>query len=650
MKPIGSGCLLALAGLLTILPASGAVAQQVNAIHTLVPDLPYKGSAWAVSPNGRFLVQSTGKETFAYDLATHQSTKVLDVGDTDLDEVVLSPKGDRIAWSATVQGGESYIWSMPIDPESGGSRGPAQRVTIHNSWGPVFSTDGQWIAFTLYGPTPVRVGQGWSVAVVPATGGPERIVLKADNFAPKFWSADGRSLFVQTFALVGPQKILKVRVNDGTSELVRSGPERIVAMTPGRQELVLAPPRPTRAGDSATVIDTSGNLLGRVPLPVGTWPGGILGFRGDSALVIRASTSPSHMVIEIRPMGGGAPRRVPLLGESNSGPQWSPDGKQIAFVVRQGEQASLGLMNADGSGSRIILRELTKRSDQSVVWSPDSRYLGFVSADNRVLRVFDVVTRTMRLTFQPPESQALVGSSAWRPDSRAITYFAVDSTAAAAAGRSLQRASLRLDEVTLDGIRQHLAFDARAVPGTLERIWLVDRSTVWLRSDSGVFVLSADKPGARRLGDVEPGTVLMPFGVTPDHKWIGGLLMGGGAARLEVTSLESGARRVVNLPGAPLPMQLSNPRLTPDGQTVMVFGRDRGDTTQKSLYAIPLDGGALRVVANLGRFPGGTTTVSISPDGKSIAYSLQSEEGTVSLITLDLRPVLARAGLRRQGP
>ena len=38
-------------------------------------------------------------------------------------------------------------------------------------------------------------------------------------------------------------------------------------------------------------------------------------------------------------------------------PQWSPDGSQIAFVLRKGTGQSVGIVDSDGSGFRIVVPE-----------------------------------------------------------------------------------------------------------------------------------------------------------------------------------------------------------------------------------------------------------------------------------------------------
>ncbi|MFA6544803.1 MAG: S41 family peptidase [Limisphaerales bacterium] len=92
----------------------------------------------------------------------------------------LSPDGKRLAF---VYRGD--VWTAP----SAGGRATALTSHVESDAYPVFSPDGQWIAFASE-----RNG-GWNIFVAPADGGPvQQITWHAGPELPGGWSPDGRRL------------------------------------------------------------------------------------------------------------------------------------------------------------------------------------------------------------------------------------------------------------------------------------------------------------------------------------------------------------------------------------------------------------------------------------------------------------------------
>lgn len=271
-----------------VLYSAVVAAQQAPAPRTLA-SFPESGSELTTSPDGRFVLQATPTKLRMYDVASRQSWDLAEGGAWRLN---WSPRGDMITFARAGDGeAGGYVWAMPVDANTGRARGPAQRVTLGrvNTYTNAYiqvSVDGRWIAFAG-----ADSGQAMNLSIVPVTGGPERVVARFPGGLSLFdWSGDGRTLYVNAAAPGGdPGSVLRIRVADGATEVIRSRREFLAGMTADRRHLVMVPMKgQIAAGDQGTVIDTVGREVGHFTVPVG--PAVFDRVLGDSALVVWTQT------------------------------------------------------------------------------------------------------------------------------------------------------------------------------------------------------------------------------------------------------------------------------------------------------------------------------------------------------------------------
>ncbi len=104
-------------------------------------------------------------------------------------------------------------------------------------------------------------------------------------------------------------------------------------------------------------------------------------------------------IYTIEPDGTGLQQLT--TGSGDSGPRWSPNGKDIAY----NDNGNLWIMHANGSHQRRITDAAPRFTDARPSWSPNGRYLAFVRTARRAsfgyLTRYDTVTHRFA-TFSTP--------------------------------------------------------------------------------------------------------------------------------------------------------------------------------------------------------------------------------------------------------
>jgi len=163
--------------------------------------------------------------------------------------------------------------------------------------------------------------------------------------------------------------------------------------------------------------------------------------RGSKAYFYPQAWSPdgSHVAFDspgglhvVQSDGGGLRRLAP---EDESGLIWAPDGGLIAFVVdcQRGYEAPckrgtarIDLIAHDGTGRRTLVRPTVLGPDAQIRledWSPDGRQLLFVVSGRGGDRLYAVRSdgSRRRPLARSPE-QGRLGGASWSPDGRLVAY------------------------------------------------------------------------------------------------------------------------------------------------------------------------------------------------------------------------------------
>jgi Tol biopolymer transport system component len=187
------------------------------------------------------------------------------------------------------------------------------------------------------------------------------------------------------------------------------------------------------------------------------------------------------------------------------GPAISPDGRSIAFSVRQHGQTLLYAIQADGTNSRIVADSLDLQG--APAWTPDGQSIISAANDHGVPHLFRVpVDRRSPAPFVQQYSV----DPAWAPDGRFVVYTGPDiGTTFSVKAVTAEGAAHPLPALTLTRGGRHLAFlpDSRALiylRGEIQHknLWLVDLET-----------------GAeRQLTNLSPDFNIHDFDISPDGR------------------------------------------------------------------------------------------------------------------------------------
>jgi len=330
----------------------------------------------------------------------------------------ISPDGQRIAFSRADEGGFYRIWVAPID-----AMDQARQVTVKESglWDhvrPSWSPDGSTIC---YG----DLRNLWSV---PADGGAPTPMTDDDAVNTRCaWSADGRHVYfasqrdgvgaiwrrslsseVMTRVTLGTGIDVSPSVSRDGSRMVYSRRINTYAIslldtdtgtrTSIRQTVFMN--SPTIAPDRSAIVYTSMKAdtvdLWRMRLvdnnPEGEpqrltrQPGSCVNpqFSPDGKWIAYHGLIDGQRDVWVVPSIGGPPAKLTLDKAVDVQPVWSPDGTRIAFSSDRSGSHELWVAEIEGDRLTGPARQITTTAGivASPCWCADSKELGFLLIDN----------------------------------------------------------------------------------------------------------------------------------------------------------------------------------------------------------------------------------------------------------------------------
>jgi eukaryotic-like serine/threonine-protein kinase len=135
----------------------------------------------------------------------------------------------------------------------------------------------------------------------------------------------------------------------------------------------------------------------------------------DGKFVAYSAGNSANLRVFVRPVGGG--RAIPLSVDTSAfeyQPRWSPDGKQMLFLTRNGGISVAPAFGEAGTGRVIVPSPTNTVGALSADWSPSGDEIAFVRSDT--LSAIKLDGTAMRVITVAKDLNACV----WSPDTRWI--------------------------------------------------------------------------------------------------------------------------------------------------------------------------------------------------------------------------------------
>jgi len=366
---------------------------------------------------------------------------------------------------------------------------------------PLWSTDSAFIYF-VEGSLPDKLDI-WRIA--PGGGTPERITSHSARVTHPVLLDRRTLMYLAGDADGSGPWLYSVDVERRIPHKLSSGLDRytsLAASADGRRLVVTqASPKRTlwrlRLADPPAEAPTPA----RISLTTGT---GFSPRLGGEYLLYVSATSASESVWKLA-NGTGTELWNGVGAQVFGGPAISPDGRSIAFSVRQHEKKVLYVMQADGTNARIVTESLDLQGNPA--WAPDGQSILSAAEDRGVPHLFRIpMDGGAPVLFVQDYSV----DPAWAPDGRFVFYSGPDiGTTFSVKAVTSEAGARAFPALTLTRGARHLTF----LPG--------GRALLFLQGDiqhKNLWRLDLETGAKRQLTNLAPDFDIRDFDISPDGR------------------------------------------------------------------------------------------------------------------------------------
>ena len=237
--------------------------------------------------------------------------------------------------------------------------------------------------------------------------------------------------------------------------------------------------------------------------------------------------------------------------------QISPDGNRVAFVVQeQGPKAPLRhIWVFDGASREMRQWTSSTKSEQTPRWSPDGRYLAFLSDRDEANQIW-----LMSLTGGEPmkltSAKNAVETFRWSPDGKQIAFLAADPRTEEEEKKQKEQDDARVIDVDRKLTRAWTVdISTKAVKRVTSGAWHL-REIEWMPDGKHLIVSATDRPAEDRHTE-----------------------------RIYSVAIDSGRLDEIAAPKGPF----NRIQISPDGKTLAYVSSPGDGPTAQDLFFCPID-------------------------------------------------------------